>query len=84
MPAGVGAAPCYRRSMGVEWTVIRTGIATLVVQAGLFAWLRRDLGNLAKRVDAMADQVRQLGERTAKVERLLEGLRPTPSPGPAD
>ena len=113
----------------MEWTVIGTGIALLVVMTGLFAWMRSDteklgarlerrmeqlneqtnqrmdqqseqtnqrldllseqhqqlaaqterhtehLERLDRRMEHIEDQMRHLGERTAKVEGLLEGLR---------
>ena len=54
--------------MNETCTVIGTGVAIIVVNFGLFAWLRSD-------IKALDDRVRNHGERLAKLEGLLEGLR---------
>ena len=56
----------------MEFTIIGTGIAIIVVNAGLFAWLRGDVARLTARVNTMEVELR---ERMAKLEGLLEGLR---------
>ena len=74
----------------VAFTVIGTGIAIIVVNIMLFAWLRSDIRALRDRVDKLEERMIQLEtelrdrmatletelrERMAKLEGLLEGLR---------
>ena len=54
------------------WTIIGTGIAIVVVNLGLFAWLRSDIREVRVRMNTLDIELR---ERMAKLEGLLEGLR---------
>ena len=62
-----------------EWTVIGTGIAIIVANAGLFAWLRGDLAKLSGHVDALSERINALSERMARMEGkmdlLMQGLQ---------
>ena len=56
-----------------------TALAGLLI--GLFAWLRQDIQRLDKRVDGLADEIKEQGhtlaevrERLARLEGLIEGL----------
>ena len=61
------------------WTIIGTGIAVVVVNVMLFAWLRADLRDMRVRIDRLKVEFRErmaeVRERMAKLEGLLEGLR---------
>ena len=68
------------------WTIIGTGIAVVVVNVMLFAWLRADLRDMRVRIDRLEVEFRErmaevrermaeVCERMAKLEGLLEGLR---------
>ena len=72
------------------FTVIGTGIAIIVVNIALFAWLRSDIHAVRDRVAKLEERMTQLEtelrgqmatletelrERMAKLEGLLEGLR---------
>ena len=68
------------------WTIIGTGIAVVVVNVMLFAWLRADLRDMRVRIDRLEVEFRErmaevrermaeVRERMAKLEGLLEGLR---------
>ena len=61
------------------FTVIGTGIAIIVVNITLFAWLRSDIHAVRDRVDKLEERMTkletELRERMAKLEGLLEGLR---------
>ena len=61
------------------WTIIGTGIAVVVVNVMLFAWLRADLRDMRIRIDRLEVEFRErmaeVRERMAKLEGLLEGLR---------
>lgn len=61
------------------WTIIGTGIAVVVVNVTLFAWLRADLRDMRVRIDRLEVEFRErmaeVRERMAKLEGLLEGLR---------
>ena len=61
------------------FSIIGTGIAIIVVNTALFAWLRSDIHSLRDRVvkldERMTKLETELRERIAKVEGLLEGLR---------
>ena len=50
-----------------SWTVIGTGIAIIIANAGMFAWLRGDLAKLAGRIDS-------LSERMARIEGKMDLL----------
>lgn len=58
---------------------IGTGIAIIVVNAALFAWLRSDIHAVRDRVAKLEERMTkletELRERMAKLEGLLEGLR---------
>lgn len=63
--------------------IIGTGVALALLNVGLFAWLRADIGSLRKehgqRLADLREQTHtlevELRERMAKVEGLLGGLR---------
>ena len=63
----------------VALTVIGTGIAIIVVNIALYAWLRSDIHAVRDRVVKLEERVTkletELRERMAKLEGLLEGLR---------
>ena len=58
--------------MGIEWTLIGTGIALAMLMITLFAWLRTDVKSHVERLEAGQGELR---ECMAKLEGLLEGLR---------
>lgn len=72
--------------MDDTWTIIGTGIVIIVANVGLFAWLRGDLVELAKRVDSLSERVDSLSERMARMEGkmdlLLQGLQLRIEPRP--
>ena len=61
------------------WTIIGTGIAVVVVNVMLSAWLRADLRDMRVRIDRLEVEFRErmaeVRERMAKLEGLLKGLR---------
>ena len=65
------------------WTIIGTGVAVIVVNLGLFAWLRGDMASLRSDIGKLTDRVakleNELGERIARLEGkmdlLLQGLQ---------
>ena len=61
------------------FTGIGTGIAIIVVNVTLFAWLRSDIHAVGDRVVKLEERMTkletELRERMAKLEGLLEGLR---------
>ena len=63
------------------WTIIGTGIAVVVVNVMLSAWLRADLRDMDMRVRIdrleveFRERMAEVRERMAKLEGLLEGLR---------
>ena len=72
--------------MGIEWTLIGTGIALAMLMITLFTWLRTDMKSHVERLEAGQGELRnhierlevgqgELRERMAKLEDLLEGLR---------
>ena len=69
-----------------SWTIIGTGIAIIIANAGMFAWLRGDLAKLAGRVDSLSERVDSLSERMARMEGktdlLLQGLQIRIEPRP--
>ena len=56
----------------IEWTVIGTGIAIVVINAGLVAWLRGDLTRLADRVNALSERMARM---EGKTDLLMQGLQ---------
>ena len=55
-----------------EWTVVGTGIAIIVANAGLVAWLRGDLAKLAERVNTLSERMARM---EGKVDMLMQGLQ---------
>ena len=56
------------------------GLATLMVMlagmmVGLFAWLRKDVGDLRDRLTRLEAGQGELRERMARLEGLVDGLR---------
>ena len=64
-----------------SWTIIGTGIAIIIANAGMFAWLRGDLAKLAGRVDSLSERMARM---EGKTDLLLQGLqiRIEPKPPP--
>ena len=60
-------------------TVVGTGIAIIVANAGLFAWLRGDLAKLAERVNALSERMARM---EGKMDLLLQGLQLRIEPNP--
>ena len=75
-----------------EWTVIGTGIAIIVANAGLFAWLRGDLAKLSRHVDALSERIANAGlfawlrgdlaKLSRHVDALSERIRTLRAHGP--
>lgn len=64
-----------------------TGFVALgVLIVGLFAWLRLDIRESHRRIDALRDELSKLSERVARIEGLLAAVFMrrdlTPFPGP--
>ena len=68
-----------RRMSTEAFTGIGTGIAIIVVNVALFAWLRSDIHAVRDRVTKLDERMTkletELRERMAKLEGLLDGLR---------
>ena len=62
-----------------SWTIIGTGIAIIIANAGMFAWLRGDLAKLAGRVDALSERMARM---EGKTDLLLQGLQIRIEPKP--
>ena len=57
--------------MGIEWTLIGTGIALAMLMIALFAWLRIDMKSHVERLEAGQGELR---ERMVKLEGHVERL----------
>lgn len=62
-----------------SWTIIGTGIAIIIANAGMFAWLRGDLAKLAGRVDSLSERMARM---EGKTDLLLQGLQIRIEPKP--
>lgn len=62
-----------------SWTVIGTGIAIIIANAGMFAWLRGDLAKLAGRIDSLSERMARI---EGKMDLLLQGLQIRIEPKP--
>ena len=60
-------------------TIIGTGIAIIIANAGMFAWLRGDLAKLAGRVDSLSERMARM---EGKTDLLLQGLQIRIEPKP--
>ena len=62
-----------------SWTIIGTGIAIIIANAGMFAWLRGDLAKLTGRVDSLSERMARM---EGKTDLLLQGLQIRIEPKP--
>ena len=68
-------------------TIIGTGIAIIVVNIGLFAWVRSDVADLKRGQTRLEERLVSVEKEQARTSGLLEGLGltgradPTPSAG---
>ena len=65
--------------VATSWTVIGTGIAIIIANAGMFAWLRGDLAKLAGRIDSLSERMARI---EGKMDLLLQGLQIRIEPKP--
>ena len=62
-----------------SWTIIGTGIAIIIANVGMFAWLRGALAKLAGRVDSLSERMARM---EGKTDLLLQGLQIRIEPKP--